>query len=89
MAGAEVNPGDSMPPKFINPFFGELIIKSPVLPTARSPQKEVIVLLNGIAGTFSFACPIIRSKPTDVAELSSLSSTLFLCSFILEKSFIF
>ena len=38
-----VNPGDSMPAAWIKAFWGALMIKSPVLPTARRPQNEVTI----------------------------------------------
>ena len=47
IAGDDVKPGDSIPAALMNPLMGEFIIKSPVLPTERKPQKEVIVLLTG------------------------------------------
>ena len=47
MAGDAESPGDSIPATFINPCTEEFIIKSSVLPTARKPQKDVIVLKNG------------------------------------------
>ena len=43
MAGDAVKPGDSMPAAWIKAFWGELMIKSPVLPTARRPQNEVTI----------------------------------------------
>ena len=74
IAGDAESPGDSTPATFIKFSAGELIIKSPVLPVARKPQNDVIVLLNGIPSTFSFASFIIEAKPSGVVVLSSLSS---------------
>ena len=62
-----------MPATFIKFANGEFIIKSPVLPTARKPQKEVITLLNGIPSTSSAASFITFSKPLAVVFRSSLS----------------
>ena len=53
MAGAEERPGDSTPATFMKFLTFEFIIKSPVSPAARSPQNEVIVLLNGIPFTYN------------------------------------
>ena len=74
MAGDAESPGDSIPAAFIKPSSGEFIIKSPVLPAARSPQKEVIVLLNAMPLTSSAASRIICAKPSLVVLLSSLLS---------------
>ena len=52
-----------MPAALTKPSTGELIIKSPVLPVARIPQNEVIVLLYGMVETVSFASFIILTIP--------------------------
>ena len=54
IAGDADNPGDSIPATLINPGFGAFMIKSPVLPVARSPQKDVIVFPNGTSFKFNF-----------------------------------
>ena len=74
MAGDAERPGDSIPATFIKFLTLLFIIKSPVSPAARRPQKDVIVLLKGIPFMFSLASRIMSAKPFYVVELSHLSS---------------
>ena len=49
-------------------------MKSPVLPTERSPQKDVMVLFLGIPVTLLSAIPKIDAKNSGETSLSVLSS---------------
>lgn len=74
MAGALESPGDSIAPTLTKPLSKVFITKSPLSPTARRPQNDVIHLLSGSVFTLLFASAIIFLKPSSVTDVSSLSS---------------
>ena len=76
IAGAQVNPGDSMPATSINPFASSAssMTKSPPSSWARSPAKEVITFPIGRDGTLKAPFFKTSSNPMPVVLTPSFSS---------------
>ena len=74
MAGAADRPGEQIPARSSSPGAAQLMTKSPVSATARTPAKLRMDWLNWMEGTDLSALSRTKARPAAVVEVSSPST---------------